>query len=319
MSRQAELDPADYHLRLMIDRMEREDRPETAIEQAVRVASGTKRQAAMAVAHNNHTAIGTRPKRVRDNGRLSHLMGTLNTTWQDVTATLRPRLESPDGPLPPLLLALTVVTGLVDATSYLKLGRVFVANMTGNVVFLGFGIAGAAGISILASLTAIASFLAGGLAGGRIGARWSTNRGRQLTFTATTELLLVTGALVVAALAGHQIGSASRYALIVLLAIAMGIQNATARKLAVLDLTTTVLTMTITGIAADAALAGGPGSKLGRRALSIAAMLFGASIGGLLALKVDPPAPLALAAGLLATVSFFAHRACRSTAAWNAA
>jgi uncharacterized membrane protein YoaK (UPF0700 family) len=35
------------------------------------------------------------------------------------------------------LLGLTVVTGLVDAVSYLRLGRVFVANMTGNVVFLG--------------------------------------------------------------------------------------------------------------------------------------------------------------------------------------
>ena len=66
-----------------------------------------------------------------------------------------------DGVLPPLLLTLTVVTGLVDATSYLKLGHVFVANMTGNVVFLGFGIAGAAGLSVWASLTALGSFLVG--------------------------------------------------------------------------------------------------------------------------------------------------------------
>jgi hypothetical protein len=40
--------------------------------------------------------------------------------------------EARDGPLPPLLLALTAVTGLVDAASYLKLGHVFVANMTGT-------------------------------------------------------------------------------------------------------------------------------------------------------------------------------------------
>jgi uncharacterized membrane protein YoaK (UPF0700 family) len=60
---------------------------------------------------------------------------------------------------PALLLALTVVTGLVDAASYLKLGHVFVANMTGNVVFLGFGLAGAGNISIWASLTALGSFL----------------------------------------------------------------------------------------------------------------------------------------------------------------
>lgn len=214
----------------------------------------------------------------------------------------------PDGALPPLLLTLTVVTGLVDATSYLKLGRVFVANMTGNVVFLGFGIAGAGGISIWASLTALGSFLIGGICGGRIGARWPGDRGRHLAATTSAELLLVGGALVVAVFSPHHIGAGSRYSMIVLMAVAMGAQNATARKLAVRDLTTTVLTMTLTGLAADAALAGGHGSKPGRRVLSVAAMLLGALIGGLLALKVDNPAPLAVAAGLLAIVSFFAYR-----------
>jgi uncharacterized membrane protein YoaK (UPF0700 family) len=243
----------------------------------------------------------------------------MNITWREVTATLRPPRDSADGPLPPLLLTLTVVTGLVDATSYLKLGHVFVANMTGNVVFLGFGIAGAGGISVWASLTALGSFLVGGVGGGRIGVRWSSDRGRQLAVTATAELLLVTGALVIAAFSTHQIGTASRYAVIVLLAIAMGFQNTTSRRLAVADLTTTVLTMTLTGIAADAALAGGPGSKFGRRALSVAAMLLGALVGGLLVLKVDNPAPLALAAGLLWVVSFFSYRASRSTPEWAAA
>jgi uncharacterized membrane protein YoaK (UPF0700 family) len=96
----------------------------------------------------------------------------------------------------------------------------------------------------------------------------------------------------------------------------MGIQNTAARKLAVPDLTTTVLTMTLTGIAADAALAGGHGSKLGRRALSVAAMLLGALIGGLLVLNVDNPPPLALATGLLAIVSLLTNRASRSKPAW---
>jgi uncharacterized membrane protein YoaK (UPF0700 family) len=243
-------------------------------------------------------------------------MSSVKATWQEVTATLRSPRDSADGPLPQLLLTLTVVTGLVDATSYLKLGHVFVANMTGNVVFLGFGIAGAGGISVWASLTALGSFLVGGVAGGRIGARWSSDRGRHLTATTSTELLLVTAALALAALSTHHIGTASRYAVIVLLATAMGIQNAAARKLAVPDLTTTVLTMTLTGVAADAALAGGHGSKLGRRALSVAAMLLGALVGGLLVLKVDNPAPLALATGLLAMVSLLTYRASRSKPAW---
>src|SRR4029077_17250032 len=74
------------------------------------------------------------------------------------------------GPLPLLLLVLTTVTGLVDALSYLKLGHVFVANMTGNVVFLGFAVADAQDFSIPASLAAIAAFLAGATAGGRLAA-----------------------------------------------------------------------------------------------------------------------------------------------------
>ncbi len=236
---------------------------------------------------------------------------TESTAWRDIASTLRPPRDSPDGLLPPLLVVLTLVTGLVDATSYLKLGHVFVANMTGNVVFLGFGIAGAGGISVWASLTAIGSFLIGGVGGGRIGARWASERGRLLAAATAAELVLVGVALVIAGFSPHHVGTGTRYAVIALLAVAMGIQNAAARKIAVADLTTTVLTMTLTGVASDSRLAGGPGSKIGRRALSVAAMLLGALAGGALVLKVDNPAPLALAAGLLAVTSFAAYRTSR--------
>ena len=103
-------------------------------------------------------------------------------------------------------------------------------------------------------------------------------------------------------------GTGSRYALIVLLAVAMGIQNATARRLAVPDLTTTVLTQTLTGIAADSRLGGGSGAKTVRRVLAVAAMLVGAIVGALLLLEV---APLALAGAILAVVCGAAHRASR--------
>src|SRR5215510_9771393 len=89
-------------------------------------------------------------------------------------ATRDPR----DGPLPLLLILLTVVTGLVDAVSYLTLGHVFVANMTGNVVFLGFAVADAEDFSVPASLTAIIAFLFGALAGGRLAGWYGTHRGR---------------------------------------------------------------------------------------------------------------------------------------------
>jgi uncharacterized membrane protein YoaK (UPF0700 family) len=166
-------------------------------------------------------------------------------------------------------------------------------------------------------LTALGSFLAGSVGGGRIGARWSSDRGRLLAFASATELLLVASGLVVAAFSIHHVGTGSRYTLIVVLAVAMGVQNAAARKLAVAELTTTVLTMTMTGIAADSPLAGGHGSRLLRRGLSVAAMLLGALIGGALVLKVDNPAPLALATCLLATISFVTYRASRSAPAWT--
>src|SRR5438093_4032078 len=66
------------------------------------------------------------------------------------------------------LQALTAVTGLVDAVSHLPLGQVFVANMTGNVVFLGFSADPRTGLSAVASMIAIAGFTLGALAGGRI-------------------------------------------------------------------------------------------------------------------------------------------------------
>ena len=81
------------------------------------------------------------------------------------------------GPLPPLLLVLTVVTGVVDAVSILRLGRVFVANMTGNVVFTGFALVGAPGFSLSASLAALAGFLAGALLGGSLTSRLGHDRG----------------------------------------------------------------------------------------------------------------------------------------------
>src|ERR1700752_2585330 len=83
----------------------------------------------------------------------------------------QPAIEDRHGPLPSLLFVLTAVTGLVDAVSYLQLGHVFVANVTGNVVFGGVAAAGAAGFSALASLLATGAFLAGAVMGGRLGAR----------------------------------------------------------------------------------------------------------------------------------------------------
>jgi uncharacterized membrane protein YoaK (UPF0700 family) len=234
----------------------------------------------------------------------------------EVREVLLPPRGSTFGPLPPLLVGLTLVTGLVDAFSYLLLGHVFVANMTGNVVFLGFAFAGATGFSIPASLVALGSFACGALSGGKVGSRLGHHRGHLLAAATSLQVLFLGASVVVAAASGDPVTGGYRYALIVLLGISMGIQNATARKLAVPDLTTTVLTLTITGVAADSAIAGGAGSAAGRRLVAVTAMLVGALAGAALVLHVQIVAALAIALVITALVALVSWRTSASDPAW---
>jgi uncharacterized membrane protein YoaK (UPF0700 family) len=234
----------------------------------------------------------------------------------DIKDVLAPGRDAKHGPLPPLLLSMTLVTGLVDAFSYLLLGHVFVANMTGNVVILGFALVGAPGFSIAASLSALAAFSAGALAGGRLASRHSDHRGRLHCSAATLQAIFLAAGLVLAAVAGHPLTAGYRYPLIVVLGISMGLQNASARKLAVPDLTTTVLTMTITGIASDSGLVGGPGSHAGRRLLSAVTMLAGAVIGAALIIHARIYIPLAIAFITIAAGAATSGVLGRSDPAW---
>jgi uncharacterized membrane protein YoaK (UPF0700 family) len=202
------------------------------------------------------------------------------------------------GPLPAALLVLTLVTGLVDAVSILALGRVFVANMTGNIVFVGFALAKAPGFSLAASLSALAGFLVGAAVGGRLVLTLGKQRPRLIRAGIACELVFFTGALIATAFAGQHVEGASRDAIAGALAIALGIQNAVVRHLKVPDLTTTVLTMTLTGIAAD--IRSAPPATVVRRILAVATMLIGAVGGALLVIHVSPAAALAVAVGLVA-------------------
>src|SRR5690242_6015931 len=231
----------------------------------------------------------------------------MSTFMSDIADTLRLRGGSADEALAPLMILLTIVTGLVDAVAYLRLGHVFVANMTGNVVFLGFAAAGAHGLSVGGSLLAIACFLPGGAAAVRLAARFGDDKLRQLRAATAAQIALCAAAIFVAAPAGNHIGTGSRYALTALLALAMGIQNATARRLAIPELATTVLTFTLTGIAADSWLGGGTGARTARRVLAVAAMLLGAVVGALLLIHVAAVASLGLAAAILTVVCATAH------------
>ena len=209
-------------------------------------------------------------------------------------------------PLPRLLLLLTVVTGVVDAFSYLALGHVLVANMTGNVVFSGFALAGAPGFLWWALLLAVAAFLLGALSGGHLRKRFGESPGRHLFGSTLIELACVATALAITVVAPAPYGGWILTALIVLLGVAMGLQNATARALAVPDLTTTVLTLTLTGIAADAT--SGHGSKAGRRLVPVLAMFAGALAGAALVLHGYHAWALGLTTLLLALVTVASRR-----------
>ncbi|MER7569093.1 YoaK family protein [Streptomyces sp. NPDC097941] len=234
----------------------------------------------------------------------------------DAARTLVPPKGDRHGPLPPLMLTLTVVTGLVDAVSYLALGHVFVANMTGNIVFLGFALAGAEGLSALASVVSLAAFLSGALAGGRLAVRFAAHRGHLLSIATAVQTILVAAAVITAATMHGKVTVEVQYALIVLLGLGMGLQNAVARRLGVPDLTTTVLTLTLTGLAADSTLAGGAAPRPGRRMLSVLAMFFGALVGALLVLHGQLSLTLGLALLLLMAASVTTYRLSAADAAW---
>jgi uncharacterized membrane protein YoaK (UPF0700 family) len=180
--------------------------------------------------------------------------------------------------------------------------------MTGNVVLLAFGATGAQGLPVLARTVSPVVFLVGATAGGHLASRLvgpagaeipAPVRRRWVTITLLAELGLVAVAGVVALGLRVGGGGARRYVVIALLAAALGLQNATVRRLAVPDVTTTVLTLTLTGLAADSWLAGGHSPRAGRHLAAVGLMAAGALVGALL-LRVDVALPVLAAALLIA-------------------
>lgn len=204
-------------------------------------------------------------------------------------------------PLTVLLLALTFSTGLVDAVSYLHLGRVFSANMTGNVVLLGFGIAGGYALPIVAPIVSLIAFVAGAALGGRLAELIADRHRAHVAIALGAEVTLVLAAALLTGLADVRPDAASGDTVIGLLALAMGIRNATVRRIGVPDLTTTVLTLTLTGLAADLRHLRTNRAAPSRRLLAVLTMLSGALVGALL-LKTGAAWVLVLAAAL-ATVT----------------
>lgn len=194
-----------------------------------------------------------------------------------------------------LMLALTFGTGVVDAVGYLGLDRVFTGNMTGNVVILGMALVGGNDLPVLGPVVALGGFVLGAALGGRalkrVAHAWTGRTALLLAVVGLLVLALAVALLVVPDPAGPVLLTVTG-----VLGGAMGLQAATARAVAVKDVTTVVVTSTLTGLASDSALGSGTGGGTGRRLSAVVVLTLGA-LSGAAMLRWD--LGLGLALGLL--------------------
>jgi uncharacterized membrane protein YoaK (UPF0700 family) len=200
-------------------------------------------------------------------------------------------------PLTRTLLILTFVTGIVDAVSFIALGQVFAAMQTGNVIFLGLGIADVSGAPVLAPLVALGAFLAGGSAAALLTHRAT---GDELRSAMAVEIGLLGVATMLAALADVDPGGLTAYLLIAILSVAMGLRNTIARGIGDPNLATTVLNLTLSAFVSHTPTGIASEGELSLRGAAIGAILAGAITGALL-LKVG--LALAIAAAAAAVVA----------------
>lgn len=207
--------------------------------------------------------------------------------------------DPPRRTLPLVLLLLTFTTGLVDAVSYLGLGRVFSGIQTGNLVVLGFALAGTAGFTVAGPALSLLSFFVGAAIGGRLASRLSRRHRRWFALALTGEAVLVGLAAAAAfGLPPGAVGDYRTFLVIALLGAAMGLRSATIRRLAAPEVSTTVLTSTITNLATDVGTLSPAPGRQAWQLTTIGARLLGAVAGALL-LQVSLALPVAVVAGLI--------------------
>ncbi|WP_422743085.1 YoaK family protein [Mycobacterium sp. WMMD1722] len=200
------------------------------------------------------------------------------------------------------LLLLTFTTGLIDAISILVLGHVFVANMTGNVVFLGFWFVDDTVVDRTAALVAFAAFIAGTVLGGRLARHLDARVRRWLAFAFSIEIVVLVTLSILAGAGVLDYRDDRKLILIAGLAIVFGVQNATARQFGIQELSTTVLTQTIVGIGFDSRLAGGTGQREKLRYGVVLTMCAGAVVGATLT-RITVAPVIALAAAVVAVAA----------------
>lgn len=229
------------------------------------------------------------------------MTGRVSPRRKPATTTAGPQPHSPPG----ALLALTFVTGILDAVTFLGVAGVFAAMQTGNVIFLGFGLAGAADAPLLAPLVALAAFVTGGaLAAALLAGRRGFSAGPAIA----VEVALIGGAACLAAATGDvSAGEPAAYALVAALSLAMGLRNTLVRREGGQNLATTVLNLTLTAVTPQAGAAVASSGDLAQRGAAVAAILAGAATGALL-LKASLALPLFAAAAVTAAAGMAGTR-----------
>lgn len=191
-----------------------------------------------------------------------------------------------------LLIALTAAAGAVDAISYLGLGHIFTANMTGNIVLLGLGVGQEVGSDILRSGVAFAGFAVGALLAGAALRQDSAAPWRPDVTAALVGVLATQGGFLLGwELTGTRPAGGVQAILIAVLAVGMGLQSGAVRSLPVSGVSTTYITGTLTGLLAELANRRKK-PDTARRVGVLVGLLAGAAVGGVLLSEAPAWAPV---------------------------
>lgn len=203
------------------------------------------------------------------------------------------------------LLLLTFATGLADSISILALGHVFVANMTGNVIFLGFWLAPRTTIDLTAVAVALPTFICTTIVSGRLSRHFGLRTRAWITTVLTTEIVLLLALSVLAGTGVLRYQANSKLIMIGLLAVTFGLQHSSARQFGIQELSTTVLTSTIVSFGLDSRLAGGTGERQRLRIGVVATMCAGAFFGATMSRYVIAPVFVVTAAVIATSLLIF--------------
>jgi uncharacterized membrane protein YoaK (UPF0700 family) len=203
------------------------------------------------------------------------------------------------------LLLLTFATGLADALSILVLGHVFVANMTGNVIFLGFWLAPQTNIDLTAVAVALPTFFCTTVFSGRLSRHFGDRTRPWITTVLAMEILLLLTLSILAGAGVLHYHDNTKLIMIGLLAATFGLQHSSARQFGIQELSTTVLTSTIVSLGLDSRLAGGTGARQKLRFSVVFTICAGALLGATMSRYVIAPVFAVTAAVVAASLLIF--------------